>query len=125
LNAYERAKIRKMYKIAEIVWLYQSFNVSLPMSTRRERAKELIARRNKQLAAQQDSAKRWEELSRKNLHTAEIYIDVAKLVLGGVVIGNLFAEKEYSYYIISAGFLLFLVLLKIGNNYFDNGNKSM
>lgn len=114
-----------MYKIAEIVWLYQSFNVSLPMSTRRERAKELIARRNKQLAAQQDSAKRWEELSRKNLHTAEIYIDVAKLVLGGVVIGNLFAEKEYSYYIISAGFLLFLILLRIGNNYFNNGNKSI
>ncbi|MBR1502507.1 MAG: hypothetical protein IJ618_01325 [Prevotella sp.] len=95
------------------------------MSTRRERAKEPTVMLNKQLAAQQDSAKRLEELCRKNLHTAEIYIDVAKLVLGGVVIGNLFAEKEYSYYIISAGFLLFLILLRIGNNYFNNGNKLM
>ena len=95
------------------------------MSKRRERAKEPISKLNKQLAAKQDAIKSFEELSRKNLHTAEIYIDVAKLVLGGVVIGNLFAEKEYSYYIISAGFLLFLILLRIGNNYFNNGNKSI
>ncbi len=95
------------------------------MSTRRERAKVPTARLNSQLAAQQDAARRLEKLSRKNLHTAEIYIDIAKLVLGGVVIGNLFAEKEYSYYIISAGFLLFLILLRIGNNYFNNGNKLM
>jgi len=64
------------------------------MSTRRERAEVPTARLNSQLAAQQDAARRLEKLSRKNLHTAEIYIDIAKLVLGGVVIGNLFAEKE-------------------------------
>lgn len=95
------------------------------MSTRRERAKEPIVQQNKQLTAVQDAAKRWEERSRKNLHTAGIYIDIAKLVLGGVVIGNLFAEKEYSYYIVAAGFVLFMILLRIGNNYFNKGNKNM
>ena len=95
------------------------------MSTRRERAKVPTARLNKQLTAQRDAAKVWAEQSRLNLHTAEIYIDVAKLVLGGVVIGNLFAEKEYAYYIIGGGFLLFLILLRIGNSYFKKGNKQL
>ncbi len=93
------------------------------MSTRRERAKAPVNQLNYQLAVAEDAKKRLAENSRKNLHTAEIYIDVAKLVLAGVVIGNLFAEKEYSYYIIAAGFLLFLMLLWIGNRYFDKGNK--
>jgi hypothetical protein len=95
------------------------------MSTRRERAKEPATKLNKQLAEQKYAARYMEERSRKNLHTAEIYIDVAKLVLGGVVIGNLFAEKEYAYYIIAAGFVLFLILLRIGNNYFNKGNKQL
>ena len=93
------------------------------MSTRRERANEPTRRQNKQLAATEEAVKLRQERNRKNLHTAEIYIDVAKLVLGGVVIGNLFADKKYSYYIIAAGFLLFLTLIRIGNNYFNKGNK--
>ena len=93
------------------------------MSTRRERANEPIRRQNKQLAVTEEAIKFRQERSRKNLHTAEIYIDVAKLVLGGVVIGNLFADKQYSYYIIVAGFLIFLILIRIGNNYFNKGNK--
>lgn len=95
------------------------------MSTRRERANESSRQLNKQLMAAQDAAKYREASKRKNLHTAEIYIDLAKLVLGGVVIGNLFGEKEYSYYIIAAGFILFLVLLKIGDNYYNKGNKEI
>ena len=93
------------------------------MSTRRERANEPTRLRNKQLAATEDAVKVRQERSRKYLHTAEIYIDIAKLVLGGVVIGNLFADKKYSYYIIAAGFLIFLILIRIGNNYFNRGNK--
>ena len=93
------------------------------MSTRRERANEPTKQLNKQLASEQIAVRLREVRNRKNLHTAEIYIDVAKLVLGGVVIGNLFAEKEYSLYIIVAGFILFWMLLGIGNYYFNKGNK--
>ena len=93
------------------------------MTTRREGAKEPIQQLNKQLIVKEEAIKFRKERSRKNLHTADIYIDIAKLVLGGVVIGNLFAETKYSYYIVVAGFLLFLILLGIGNKYFDKGNK--
>ena len=95
------------------------------MTTRRERANEPTRKQNKQLAAAKEAAMLRQVRSRKDLHTAEIYIDVAKLVLGGVVIGNLFAEKMYSNYIVAAGFVLSLVLLKIGNYYFDKGNKNV
>ena len=95
------------------------------MSTRRERAKEPTARLNKQLAAMEDVAKLRQVRSRKNLHTADIYIDTAKIVLAGVAIGNLFGDKEYSIYYAMAGFVMSLILLGIGNQYFNKGNKDI
>lgn len=76
------------------------------MSRRRERANEPTRQLNKQLVAVADTTKLRQERSRKNLHTAEIYIDLAKLVLGGVAIGN-------------------LILFGIGNVYFNKGNKGV
>ena len=93
------------------------------MSTRRERANEPTRRQNKQLAATEEAIKFRQERSRKNLHTAEIYIDLAKIVLAGVAIGNLFGDKLYSVYYAIAGFIMSLILLGIGNNYFNKGNK--
>ena len=95
------------------------------MSTRRERANKPIRQLNKQLATTEEAVISRQERSRKNLHTAEIYIDVAKLVLGGMVFGNLFADKKYTYYIIAAGLLIFIILLCIGNYYFNKGNKDI
>ena len=95
------------------------------MSTRRERANKPIRQLNKQLATTEEAVISRQERSRKNLHTAEIYIDVAKLVLGGMVFGNLFADKKYTYYIIAAGLLIFIILLWIGNYYFNKGNKNI
>ena len=88
------------------------------MTTRRERAKEPIQQLNKQLIVKEEAIKFRKERSRKNLHTADIYIDIAKLVLGGVVIGNLFAETKYSYYIVVAGFLLFLFVVRFIKDFF-------
>ena len=51
--------------------------------------------------------------------------DTKKLVLGGMVFGNLFADKKYTYYIIAAGLLIFIILLWIGNYYFNKGNKNI
>ena len=95
------------------------------MSTRRERANKPIRQLNKQLATTEEAVISRQERSRKNLHTAEIYIDVAKLVLGGMVFGNLFADKKYTYYIIAAGLLIFIILLWIVNYYFNKGNKNI
>ena len=95
------------------------------MSNRREKAKAPTVQLNKQLVAAEEAALFRQERSRKNLHTAEIYIDVAKLVLGGMVFGNLFADKKYTYYIIAAGLLIFIILLWIGNYYFNKGNKNI
>ena len=93
------------------------------MSTRRERANEPTRRQNKQLAVSEEAIKFRQERSRKNLHTAEIYIDLAKIVLAGVAIGNLFGDKLYSGYYAVAGFIMALILLGIGNKYFNKGNK--
>ena len=42
-----------------------------------------------------------------------------------MVFGNLFADKKYTYYIIAAGLLIFIILLWIGNYYFNKGNKNI
>jgi hypothetical protein len=73
----------------------------------------------------EDATKFRQERSRKNLHTAEIYIDAAKIVLAGVAIGNLFGDKQYSVYYAIAGFIMSLILLAIGNYYFNKGNKDI
>ena len=54
-----------------------------------------------------------------------IFATDTKLVLGGMVFGNLFADKKYTYYIIAAGLLIFIILLWIGNYYFNKGNKNI
>ena len=95
------------------------------MSTRRERANKPIRQLNKQLATVEETVIFRQERSRKNLHTAEIYIDMAKLVLGGMAIGNLFGDKEYSIYLSLGGFFMSLILLGIGNYYFNKGNKNV
>ena len=66
------------------------------MSTRRERAKAPVSQLNKQLTKAEMIENLRKIRSRKNLHTAEIYIDIAKLIFEGMVIGSLFGEKEYS-----------------------------
>ena len=95
------------------------------MSTRRERSKEQTRSRNKQLVVAEDAIKLRQERSRKNLHTAEIYIDAAKIVLAGVAIGNLFDDKQFSAYYAMAGFIMSLILLGIGNSYFNKGNRDI
>ena len=95
------------------------------MSTRRERSNEQTRLRNKHLVVAEDATKFRQERSRKNLHTAEIYIDAAKIVLAGVAIGNLFGDKQYSVYYAIAGFIMSLILLAIGNYYFNKGNKDI
>ncbi len=93
------------------------------MSTRRERAKMSTTQLNKQLSEKEETSQFLKVQSKKNLHTAEIYIDTAKIVLAGVAIGNLFGEKQYSVYYAVAGFVMSLILLGIGNKYFNKGNK--
>ena len=75
--------------------------------------------------AAEDATKIRQMRSRKNLHTAGIYIDTAKIVLAGVAIGNLFGDKLYSVYYAIAGFVMSLILLGIGNYYFNKGNKDI
>ena len=59
------------------------------MSTRRERAKAPANQLNKQLTEMDEARRLLAIRSRKDLHTAEIYFDVSKLIFGGVVIGSL------------------------------------
>lgn len=58
------------------------------MTTRRERAKEPVARLNKQLVEMEEASKMLKIQSRKNLHAGDIYVDFAKLTFGGLVIGT-------------------------------------
>ena len=101
------------------------FYLLLPMSTRRERAKAPVSQLNKQLTKAEMIENLRKIRSRKNLHTAEIYIDIAKLIFGGMVIGSLFGEKEYSIYLTIGGIIISLTLLGIGNVYFNKGNKDI
>lgn len=94
------------------------------MTTRRERAKAPNVQLNKQLAEIEEASRMLEVHSRKSLHTAEVYIDFSKLVFGGVVIGNLFGDKEYSNLLLVIGSLLVVILLWIGNYNFNKGNKN-
>ncbi|MBR0263378.1 MAG: hypothetical protein IJQ60_05800 [Prevotella sp.] len=95
------------------------------MSTRRERAKAQTNLLNKQLA-EMDEAKRLLAIrSRKDLHTADIYFDMSKLIFGGVVIGSLLDAKENWIYLLVIGTIMFFVLLWIGNRYYNQGNNSI
>ena len=93
------------------------------MSTRRERAKAPANQLNKQLTEMDEARRLLAIRSRKDLHTAEIYFDVSKLIFGGVVIGSLLEAKENWIYLLILGTIMFFVLLWIGNRYYNQGNK--
>ena len=95
------------------------------MSTRRERAKAPANQLNKQLAEMDEARRLLAIRSRKDLHTAEIYFDVSKLIFGGVVIGSLLDAKENWIYLLIIGTIMFFVLLWIGNRYYNQGNNNI
>ena len=95
------------------------------MSTRRERAKGPNNQLNKQLAEMGEASHMLAIRSRKDLHTAEIYFDIAKLTFGGVIIGSLLDAKENWIYLLIIGTSFFFVLLWIGNRYYNKGNKNI
>ena len=125
LIAYEKEIKQKKQKIGENVWRCRTFNVPLPMSTRRERAKEPTTKLNKQLAEMEEARNRNASQSRKKLHTAEIYIDFSKLIFGGLVLGTLLEQKENWVLFSVLGSIWFISLLWIGNNYYNKGNKNI
>jgi hypothetical protein len=95
------------------------------MSSRRERAKELTAKQNKQLHQKEEVRNSLAIRSRKLLHTAEIYFDIAKLVFGGVIIGSVIEAKDNWQVFLIVGMLTFFALIGIGNNYYNKGNKTV
>jgi hypothetical protein len=95
------------------------------MSTRRERAKAPANQLNKQLTEMDEARRLLAIRSRKDLHTAEIYFDVSKLIFGGVVIGSLLDAKENWIYLLIIGTIMFFVLLWIGNRYYNQGNNNI
>ena len=123
--AYEKEKSRKLCKIGQKAWQCRIFYLLLPMSTRRERAKAPANQLNKQLTEMDEARRLLAIRSRKDLHTAEIYFDVSKLIFGGVVIGSLLDAKENWIYLLIIGTIMFFVLLWIGNRYYNQGNNSI
>ena len=95
------------------------------MSTRRERAKAPANQLNQQLTEMDEARRLLAIRSRKDLHTAEIYFDVSKLIFGGVVIGSLLDAKENWIYLLIIGTIMFFVLLWIGNRYYNQGNNNI
>ena len=95
------------------------------MSTRRERAKAPANQLNKQLTEMDEARRLLAIRSRKDLHTAEIYFDLSKLIFGGVVIGSLLDAKENWIYLLIIGTIMFFVLLWIGNRYYNQGNNNI
>ena len=92
------------------------------MSTRRERAKKPAVRLNKQLSEDKEARISFVIRSRKHLHTAEIYFDIAKLIFGGMIIGSVIEAKDNWQVFLIVGVLAFFVLIGIGNIYFNKGN---
>ena len=95
------------------------------MSTRRERAKVPTARLNKQLKEMDGARKIHSENQKRNLRYADIFTDLAKLVFGGVIIGGIFENMNYPILLYSIGFGVFLILIWIGNLYYNKGIKEL
>lgn len=95
------------------------------MSSRRKRVKEPTVKLNKQLYQKEEERNSLAIRSRKQLHTAEIYFDIAKLVFGGVIIGSVIEAKDNWQLFLIVGMLTFFVLIGIGNNYYNKGNKTI
>lgn len=95
------------------------------MTTRRERAKEPTARLNRQLSEVEEARKSLAIRGRKQLHTAEIYFDIAKLIFGGMIIGNVIEAKDNWQVFLIVGIFVFSLTIGIGNNYFNKGNKNV
>ena len=107
-NAYEKEKSKKSCKMVQKVCMCRIFYLSLPMSTRRERAKA----QNQPVEVsvtnviQKDSKTRKEKIS-------NYLIDMSKYVMTGVVIASLFKDLD-SYKIIVYVLGLFIAFTSFG-----------
>ena len=115
---YEKEIKQKKQKIGENVWKCRTFNVPLPMSTRRERAKEPTTKLNKQLVQIADAAQKAEskkEIERNlSLWKSELFTDMAKLVFAGVILGGVFEKVENPMLLYGSGFLFLAIFLYMG-----------
>jgi len=95
------------------------------MSTRRERAKEPTSKLNKQLAEMEIAEKMTRERQNKDLRYAEVYTNLANLVFGGIIIGGVFEEIDHPVSLYVIGIVVFLMLMRIGNRYYNRGIKEI
>lgn len=88
------------------------------MSTRRERAKEPIAKRNKLLAVMEESERQTSIEKSLYLWKSKFLTDLTKLVFAGVLIGGIFQPVSYPILLYAGGTVLFATFLFVGYRYY-------
>ena len=88
------------------------------MSTRRERAKALATKLNKQLVAAEEAtcaADKKRQVERSlGLWRSELFTDMAKLIFAGVILGGVFEKVENPMLLYGAGTSALIILLIMG-----------
>jgi uncharacterized membrane protein YraQ (UPF0718 family) len=93
------------------------------MSTRRERAKELTAKQNKQLADLEFIRKQNSIERSLYLWKSKFLMDLTKLVFAGVLIGGIFQPVSYPVLLYVGGTALFATFLLVGYRYYKRAIK--
>jgi uncharacterized membrane protein YraQ (UPF0718 family) len=93
------------------------------MSTRRERAKELTAKQNKQLADLEFIRKQNSIERSLYLWKSKFLMDLTKLVFAGVLIGGIFQPVSYPVLLYVGGTALFATFLLVGYKYYKRAIK--
>ena len=93
------------------------------MSTRRERSKEPIAKRNKLLAEMEEAKKQASYEKSLYLWKSKFLTDLTKMVFAGVLIGGVFQPVSYPILLYAGGTALFATFLFVGYKYYKRAIK--
>lgn len=111
LIAYEKEIKQKKQKIGENVWRCRTFNVPLPMSKKPKGVKAPNAKQEAQVSALAVKPVKEHPIAKK---MGDFFIDVAKLIFGGVILAGLMKQEIDYVVLVLCGSIAVLLLVLFG-----------
>ena len=112
--------MQKICKIGQNAWWCRIFYLLLPMSTRRERAKAQTAQQSKALDLEVVRPVDKHPIAKK---MGDFFIDVAKLIIGGVILAGLMKQDIDYQFLFWLSILVVSIFITFGMYLINFANK--